>query len=158
MGQKRNGMKNPSRLLVLLLASSIGAAPLYAIDPAQEPTLRYSKKEVAKIVASTLLVAPVGIVLKYKTDVKKIRAQFPGYSENALKFAALSRSFGLRSVIHNVAQGKIFQLKNPKKALRALAQDDQLVNATAFATGLPREKVRKVLNNPGMIRTLLLPF
>lgn len=149
-------MKNQSRFLALLLAGSIGAAPLYAME--QEPKLRYSKREVAKIVAGMLLASPIGIVMKYKTDAKKIRAQFPAYSEHALKFAAISRAFGLRTVIHQVVTQNITRLKNPKKVLRALAQDDQLVNATAFATGFPRKKVRDVLNKPGMVRSILLPF
>ena len=89
--------------------------------------------------------------------VNSLREQFPNYPTYALELAATARMFGLRRLIRSVAFSNIAKFRNPKEEIRRLASDNQIVNATAYATNTSPAYVQKVLANPTMLQ-IINPF
>lgn len=172
-------MKNPSRLLALVLAGSLGLTPLYSacvfryddtkkkpwtVDIADKP-IELTQAQMGGVIltvgaiVSAIVLAVVGKARKAKLDkiIAELRVQFPNYTDEALRFAATAKLIGLRRLIRLVAFTNLAQFKNPKRQLRKLSGDFELLRATAFATGNKFEAVGKALENSSLLH-ILNPF
>ncbi len=154
-------MKNSSRLIVLLLAGSLGLpCTVGAVETAEEIIVGrvYTAMFVVKAVVAAIL---VGKWIKDKVAVaritKELKQQLPDYPEAVLKLAAIAKEKGLDNLIRTIAVENVVRFRRPKQAIRLLAEDPQIVNAVAFAINKQPEYVRNAFLNP-TTRLIMSPF
>ncbi len=151
-------------LVFSIAVSSVSS--LGAMEGVKQTMRRLREPEEAErkvIMGAAALVAIIGGIYLGKAGakllinprVKKLREKFPNFKESALKLGAMAGIHGLKSLISNIAYGKMVKLSNPFKALKEIAADPENVAAIAEATGKQPAYVKDMLENASYRQALL---
>ncbi len=125
-----------------------------------EVTIDQKGAALVAISAAAILAAIVGTIVRkvrVQREVNKLRTIFPTYPIYALELAAVAKLVGFKRWIVLMHVQNIAKFRNPKREISLLAMDGRLVDAISYATNYRPEYVRRVLENPGLLR-MLKPF